>query len=304
MNFCEYINQEVIVKRDDDFSFDEFEGVLIKIIPAHESNNRVETLVIDTGENKEEIPTNKLLQFLPKSDLNNDNTEYYYVVFRYGKTERSKEHIYMSLDYSIKPGDKVLVWKDWLYVGNVIRTGFYKKCDAPYPVEKTWLVQQRVYDRIDFMKYEDSRECIKDDNLYKDNYLNSENDYKQYVSKVDYEYQWLVENHTEHLENRKPSEASPEKMVNYIVGETEYNLDWEWCESNQLDVFYRTLWICTYIAKYKGYHKLFFDKYKCLVQIYKHGDFDSYLLCLETDKVNINRDVTFLEEYILNNDII
>ena len=298
INFENYIAKEVIVKRDEDFTYDDLEGILIDIIPAAEAEDCVDTLVIDTGAKHELVPVNKLRQFLPVEELNQSDTEYYYVVLRYGKTERSKEHIYMSYDSSVKPGDKVLTWQDWLYVGNVIRTGYYTRKNAPFPVEKTWLIQQKVYDRIDFMQYEDSRVVIEENNLYQNRYLNAENDYRQFVAKVDYPYQLLADEYTDFFESRKPTTSDSEKLAAYAVGEAEYELDWEWCESNQLDVFYRALCLCTYIAKNNGYHPFSFDKYLCLSLIYKHGDFDEFMLTLDKDKKSIERDVCFLDAYI------
>ena len=61
------------------------------------------------NENTIRLTKNEIYQFLPKKWLDDDNHEYYYVIFRYGKTDRSKEHIYMSNDYNIKVGDKVYV---------------------------------------------------------------------------------------------------------------------------------------------------------------------------------------------------
>ena len=201
----------------------------------------------------------------------------------------------------IKPGDKVLVWQDWLYVGNVTDVAFFKKTDAPYPVEKTWLIQKKVFDRIDFMKYNDSSLIITGTNLYKDNYLNSENDHKQYLAKVDYQYQWLAEEQNEYFDKRKNYSNHLNVSADDIISSSEYDLDWEWCESNQLDVFYRTLWICSYMAKNNCYDKFYFDKYLCLSLIYKHGDFDAFMLIPEIDKENINRDIRIVDEYIAAN---
>ena len=300
MDFSKYINEEVRILRDEGSSYCEIEGQLISVIPYDEADDCVDTLVVETESGNKLIPENELLQFLPLKELNDESTEYYYVIIRYGKTARSKEHIYMSLDHSVRPGDKVLVWKDWLYVGNVIRTGFFTKSDAPYPVEKTWLIQQKVYPRIDFMKYDDASEVISETNMYKDRALNSNNDYKQYLAKVDYQYQWLSDMNTEHLQERASDKITD--MKSYIIGETEYNLDRERMESNQLDVFYRTLWICTYLAKHNCYDKLCFDTFLCLSLIYRHGDFDDYLLIPSVDKKNIDRDMKIAEEYIRRKD--
>ena len=204
----------------------------------------------------------------------------------------------MSYDYTVKPGDKVLVWQDWLYVGNVIRTGFFKHNEAPYPVEKIWLIEKRVYPRVDYMQYPEVAEVIKKDNLYKDKALNSDNDYRQFLAIADEQYQWLVDANTDHIERRKPNTDDPEKMGQYIIGETEWNLDEEWCESNQLNVFYRTLWLCSLLAEYGYYNKFYFDKYLCLSLVYKHGDFDAFLLDPRYDKPNIERDIKVVDSYL------
>lgn len=295
MFFEKYIDEDVIIKLDR--VSDLIEGRLIGVIPEC-LGKFGGTLVLDCLGQKREIATVDLVQFFSKKDLLNDDVEYYYVILRYGKTERSKEHIYMSYDHSIKPGDKVLLWRDWLYVGNVIRTGFFKKGNAPYPVEKTWFVEKKVYDRIDFMKYDDSSSIIKEDNLYKDNYLNAENHYKQYLAKTNIQYQWLKDDSIAFLERRKPNYLSQEDMTDYIIQETEEELTGYWPESNQIDVFYQTLWMCSYIAKNGGYDKRLFDTYICMSLIYKHGDFDNFILAPKYDKINIERDIIFLDNYI------
>ncbi|MBR4295397.1 MAG: hypothetical protein IKT56_00990 [Clostridia bacterium] len=295
MNFEKYIGEEVIIKCDG--SDDLTNGKLVRIIPR-ESGEEGETLVVDCNGVEKKFPIIDLLQFFSKNELDNEDTEYYYVIFRYGKTERSKEHIYMSYDYSVKAGDKILVWKDWLYVGNVIRTGFFKKSEAPYPVEKTWFIQHKVYDRIDFMKYQNSKITITSDNLYKDNYLNTDNDYRQYVAKVDYQYRWLAEGNTDFLEKRKPKEMNSDSMTDYIIQMTKEELTDYQAEYNQMDVFYESLWICSYIAKYNGYDKYLFDRYICMSLIYKHGDFDEFLLAPAYDKPNIDKEIRFLDDYI------
>lgn len=293
MNYSDYIGDTVLVRSEEinDFSIaKKGTGTLQEVRSYIDSQSCVDELILDFEGNNIAIPTNSLLQFLPYKLLNCENTEYYYVVIRFGKTERSKEHIYMSYDYSIKPGDKVLVWQDWLYVGNVIRTGFYKKENAPYPIDKTFLIEKRVFDRIDFMQYADSF-IINAENLYKNKFLNSENDYRQFVAKVTYCYQWFVDDRNETVKSRNLN--TPEAIINY----TKYELDWEWCESNQMDVFYRTLWLCSQLVNYNYYEKFLFDKYKCLSLIYKHGDFDDYLLSNE-DKLNIERDIRIIDCFI------
>jgi len=276
-------------------------GILVKIVPR-EVGEDGETLVVDCSGVEKNIPTVKIMQFFSKKDLANDDAEYYYVIFRYGKTERSREHIYMSHDYSVKPGDKVLIWKDWNYVGNVIRTGYYTKSNAPYPLEKTWFIQSKVHDRIDFMKYDDSLLIIKEDNLYRDNYLNEENSYKQFVTNVDYQYQWEADSLTDEFEIKwgkyNPRNTNSNDLTNFVISMYEEYCRGYWSESNQLDVFYDSLWMCSYIAKYGGYDKFLFDRYICLSLIYKHGDFDEFLLAPQFDKPNIEREIAFLDDYI------
>lgn len=274
------------------------EGKLIGIDTSQRPDDYPCFLKVQTSDRVESIPINWIKQFFRKSWLQDPNTEYFYIVLRYGKTERSKEHIYMSYDYNIKPGDQVLVWRDWLYVGNVIRTGFFKRDDAPYPVEKTWLIEKQVFPRIDFLQYPEAPTLIKADNLYKDKALNSDNDHRQFLAASDEQYQWLVDFNNEFLESRKPKLDTPEDLGKYIVGMTEWELDGGWDESNQIDVFYKTLWICSLLAQCGSYNKFYFDKYLCLSLLYKHGDLDAYMLDAEYDKTNIERDVRIVDIFL------
>ena len=297
MYFEKYVGEEITLLQDGSDNL--IIGRLIEIIPREIGENG-ETLVVDCSGIERKIPTVEIMQFFSNNELANDDTEFYYVIFRYGKTERSREHIYMSYDYSVKPGDRILLWKDWNYVGNVIRTGFYKRNNAPYPPEKTWFIQSKVYDRIDFMKYDDSCAVIQEDNLYKDNYLNEENSYKQFVAKVDYQYQWVADSNIDDLENEKwkPKQTDHDTMKNYTIGMCTDFFTQYWPETNQIDIFYTSLWMCSYIAKYGGYDKYLFDRYVCLSLIYKHGDFDDFLFAPKYDKLNIEREIAFLDDYI------
>lgn len=292
------IGENVLVLYSNDGDDEQVEGVLAGIDSSKGPDDYPYFIVVDTGEGTKSIPVNWIKRFFLQNKLADNEATYFYVVIRYGKTERSKEHYYMSYDYTVKPGDKVLVWQDWLYVGNVIRTGFFKRNEAPYPVEKTWLIEKRVYPRVDYMQYLEAADVIKEDNLYKDKALNSDNDYRQFLATADEQYQWLVDINTDHIESRKPDTNDPEEIGRYIVGETEWNLDEEWCESNQINVFFRTLWICSMLAKYGHYNKFHFDKYLCLSLIYKHGDFDAFLLDPQYDKPNIERDIKVVDSYL------
>lgn len=292
------IGENVLVLYSNDGDDEQVEGVLAGIDSSNGPDNYPYCIIVDMGEGTESIPVNWIKQFFLQNKLADNEATYFYVVIRYGKTERSKEHYYMSYDYTVKPGDKVLVWQDWLYVGNVIRTGFFKHNEAPYPVEKTWLIEKRVYPRVDYMQYQEAAEVIKEDNLYKDKALNSDNDHRQFLADAEEQYQWLADFNTRHIESRKPDTEDPVKIGQYIIGETEYNLDEEWCESNQINVFFRTLWICSMLAKYGHYNKFHFDKYQCLSLIYKHGDFDAFLLDPQYDKPNIERDIEVVDSYL------
>lgn len=296
INKC--ISKNAVVLYSDDGDDKLIEGTVTEIGRSLRSDDYPCFVVLDTGEEVETIPINWIKQFFSKSKLENPDETYFYVVIRYGKTERSKEHYYMSYDYTIKPGDQVLVWQDWLYVGNVIRTGFFKRDEVPCPVEKTRLIECKVYPRVDFLQYSDAAEIITGNNLYKDKALNSDNDYRQFLAAAEEQYQWLVDFNTRHIESRRPDTEDPIKIGKYIIGETEYNLDEEWCESNQLNVFFRTLWICSMLSKYGYYSKFHFDKYLCLSLIYKHGDFDAFLLDPKYDKPNIERDIKIVDAFL------
>lgn len=292
------IGKNVLVLYSDDGDDELVEGVLVGINFSKGPDDYPCLIAVETEEGTESVPVNRIKQFFPQNKLADNEATYFYVVIRYGKTERSKEHYYMSYDYTVKPGDQVLVWQDWLYVGNVIRTGFFKRDEAPYPIEKTWLIEKRVHPRVDYMQYPEAADVIKEDNLYKDKALNSDNDYRQFLVTADEQYQWLVDINTDHIESRKPDTNDPEEIGRYIVGETEWNLDEEWCESNQINVFYRTLWICSILSRYGSYNKFHFDKYLCLSLVYKHGGFDAFLLDPQYDKPNIERDIEVVDSYL------
>lgn len=292
------VGKNVLVLYNDDGNDELAEGVLAGINPSKGPDDYPCFIVIETKAGAKNIPVNWIKQFFPQSKLADSESKYFYVVIRYGKTGRSKEHYYMSYDYTIKPGDKVLVWQDWLYVGNVIRTGFFKRDEAPYPVEKTWLIEKKVFPRVDYMQYPETAGTICEDNLYKDKALNSDNDYRQFLAVADEQYQWLVDFNTGHIESRKPDTSDPEEIGRYIVGETEWNLNEEWCESNQINVFYRTLWICSILSRYESYNKFYFDKYLCLSLVYKNGDFDAFLLDPQYDKPSIERDIDIVDSYL------
>lgn len=291
----ESIGEIVSILHDDEKYI---EGQLIGIDTSKRPDDYPCFLTVMTADGTESIPINWIKQFFRKSYLQDPDAKFFYVVLRYGKTERSKEHYYMSYDYNIKPGDQVLVWKDWLYVGNVIRTGFFKRCDAPYPVERTWLIEKQVFPRVDFMHYPESPNVIKNDNLYKDKALNSDNDYRQFRAVSDEQYQWLVGFNNEFLDSRKPDIDTPDELGKYIVGMTEWELDGDWDESNQIDVFYKTLWICSLLAKCGSYNKFYFDKYLCLSLIYKNGDLDEFMIDAEYDRPNIERDIRIVDAFL------
>jgi len=292
IKYSDYIGQQVWM---DFWTNDEDSMILVtlkEVIPAIESDDGIDILVAEYNNELLKISTDSILQFYPKEMFDDPSTEYYYVIFRYGKTSRSKEHIYMSYDHSIKPGDKILVWKDWLYVGNVIRTGFFTKATAPYPVEKTWLIEKRVYDRVNFEKYPESKDIITKENLYRDKYLNSTNNHRQFLAKADELYLDLKSYNTRFLTGRKIFTRDG------IVSMIEYELEEYWCESNQLDVFYRTLWACVYMLDNNCFDTFYFDRYLCLSLIYKNGDFDEFLLLPEVEKPIIDKDVAYVDAYI------
>lgn len=75
-------------------------------------------------------------------DTNNTNDsgdkKYYYVFVEYGDGPSYREYSYISDDTTIKVGDLVLVDRRGEEVeAEVTFTKFYKKKEAPYPVDKT-----------------------------------------------------------------------------------------------------------------------------------------------------------------------
>lgn len=289
IDYGNYLNREVYICAPDSDIEELTKGRISAIVESCKED--LAYLLFDTDTEQYRVYLNEILQFFLPEDLDDADKEFTYVIIRYGKTSRSKEHRYFTYDDDIQVGDKVLVWQNYLYVGNVIRIEKCTQSTAPYPIRKTWLIEKKIYDRIDFKQF-DHDNLIKADNLYKDHYLNSDNDHKQYIAKVIYRYEWLRDDYFKDLSSMNITTASN------ILGEVDYNLDWEWCESNQVDVFYRTLAVCAYMVKNNTYHKYTFDKYICMSVLYKAGKLDEFMLDPEFDKPEIDKDVKLVDEYL------
>lgn len=109
----ELIGESVSLLYSDCGDDEQVEGKLLGIDTTKDPDEYPCHVIIQTDNKKRSVPVNHIKQFFPKNSLMDPNAEFFYIVLRYGKTERSKEHYYMSYDYNIKPGDQVLVWRDW-----------------------------------------------------------------------------------------------------------------------------------------------------------------------------------------------
>ena len=80
-----------------------------------------------------------------KNDIPKLSNKYYYLTVVYEDASYDKEYNYISDDYSITIGDRVLVERrNELVIAEVIDAKFYKKNEVPFPVEKTKHIIQMV----------------------------------------------------------------------------------------------------------------------------------------------------------------
>lgn len=249
----------------------------------------------------------EIYQFLPKKWLDDENHEYYYVIFRFGKTERSKEHIYISNDYSIKIGDKVLPFGNEK-IGNVVKTGFYKKSNAPYPIEKTWLISRKAYAEIDASRYNDFNKYVDSTNKYY-NWLQKQNRYKNYIAKALDTYEMFSWGYIDHVHDyMMPNEDGKydgKNILNFLTYEFEeccyYDNDYQGeflMRYNQLYTFFDSVWMSYLLAKNDYVREGTIEVYKYMLCIYNNGGFDKYLLDVEYDKKCLNEHITFINDYI------
>ena len=92
--------------------------------------------------------TIEIPRFLIHENQKNKNEieeKYYYLTVKYEDYDGYKGYNYISDDYSIEVGDRVLVDRAGNpVIAEVLETEFYNKFEAPFPVEKTKKIIQKV----------------------------------------------------------------------------------------------------------------------------------------------------------------
>ncbi len=105
-----------------------------------------------------------LSNFYPKEN-------YYYLTVKYDEYVNEKTYCYISEDTTVEIGDKVVVdMADNIVIATVLDANYYTKETAPYPVEKTKRIIEKVTEETDLEEYD----------LYYDNF--DEDDEDDYVS--------------------------------------------------------------------------------------------------------------------------
>ena len=99
--------------------------------------------------------------------------QYYYVTVKYDEYNNGKTYCYISEDTTIETGDKVVVYMaDNIVVATVVDTQYYTRENAPYPVEKTKRVIEKVTEETDLSKYDIYYDDI--DEYDEDDYVSAE----------------------------------------------------------------------------------------------------------------------------------
>ena len=110
---------------------------IIKVFPE-EKDNRIE----EVEEKTYEMP-------------NDPQNQYYYITVKYDKYNNGKKYCYISEDTTIKTGDKVVVYMaNSIVIASVIDTQYCTRKNAPYPVEKTKRIIEKVTENTDLSKYD------------------------------------------------------------------------------------------------------------------------------------------------------
>lgn len=81
--------------------------------------------------------------------------QYYYLTVKYDEFDNGKTYCYISDDTSIKAGDKVVIYMVCdIVLATVVETKYYTKENAPYPIEKTKRIIEKVTEETDLAKYD------------------------------------------------------------------------------------------------------------------------------------------------------
>ncbi len=307
INYSEFLGEEVLVLGEEFLEEGAKIARLIKVEYPDFVHDEEVCLYFEGNEESFYIPKSEIYQFIPKKCLDDENHEYYFVGFRYGKTDKSKEHIYISNDLTVKVGDRVLACGDER-AGNVVRTGFYKKVDAPYPVEKTWLIEQKANAWISPNNYFDFAKYVDNDNAYY-KYISELAENKNYIAKAKETYRSFHIIYFDDVDRRMIKDENGKIPGNHIL---DY-LDEEWgvphnrrwadegtflMRKNQLYTFFDSVWLSYLLAKNDYIEDGIIDVYKYMLPIYKHGDFDKYLFNVERDKKLLNEHIEFINNFI------
>ena len=99
--------------------------------------------------------------------------QYYYLTVEYDEYNNGKTYCYMSEDTNIKIGDKVVVYMaDNIVIATVVDAQYYTRENAPYPVEKTKRVIEKITETTDLSKYDIYYDDI--DEYDEDDYVSAE----------------------------------------------------------------------------------------------------------------------------------
>lgn len=193
--------------------------------------NKFEFYNNDINEKELDIPS-----FLKKEngDNSNENKEkaYYYLTVRYENYYSNKEYNYISDDTSIKAGDRVLVdMLGELVIADVLKTAFYNKFDAPFPVNKTKKIIQKVDENFDIADIECYYEL--DDEITNTIKMNVDDTYFEfgifnYVLGQNNEDNWVgikINVHNKNFNYFKKSELMTSTEVKYLLKRLEQLLD-------------------------------------------------------------------------------
>ncbi len=305
INYNDFLGEEILVASDSRNNSPTLMRLVEIIMPDYDNWDEICYKFVNGGKTIY-LTKSEIYQFIPKKWLDDEEHEYYYVIFRFGKTDRSKEHIYISNDYSIKVGDKVLPFGNEKS-GNVIKTGFYKKINAPYPVEKTWLISRKAYKEIDASKYKDFNKYVKDDNDYF-KFLNKREENKGYIANSLDTYEMYSWDYIEYIEKfMRPNEngkLNGESILDFLEEEFEGGYYYSGYKGkflnryNQLYSFFDSVWMNYLLIKNDHVEDGIIDIYKYMLCIYNNGGFDKYLLDINYDKKCLEEHIAFINNYI------